>query len=236
MKFLKSLTLITALVALTFAAPALAAGGKGSTASNGMLNHVFRTTSYTAPTNVYVGLMSVCPTTGNNGTELSGNGYTRSGGIAKGDASWTYTAATFIGASAIVNAASISFPAASTSAWTVNCFGVYDASSGGNLLYWGPLTGAPITVSVGATASFAIGQLSITEARISPKTLEELLEGGATAANGTMFPCHTPSLVSLPTRCDFSSGRVECRAGNVIRIDLRQAFDGDVAFSMRKAG
>ena len=150
------------------ASPALAAGGKASTASNGMLNHIFRTTSYTAPTNVYVGLMSACPTTGNYGTELSGNGYTRSSGIAKGDSSWTYTASTFIAASTITNAAAISFPAASGSAWTVNCFGIYDASSGGNLLYWGPVTGAPVTVSVGATASFAIGQLTGTEAALLP--------------------------------------------------------------------
>lgn len=158
-----SLRTVVLMASLFVAATAYAAGGKASTASNGLLQHTFRTTSYTAPSNVYVGLMSVCPTTGNNGTELSGNGYTRSAAIAKGDASWTYTAATFIGASTITNAAAVSFPAAVTSAWTVNCFGVYDASSAGNLLYWGPVTGAPVTVSVGATASFAIGQLSITE-------------------------------------------------------------------------
>jgi hypothetical protein len=149
-------------LALAVALPALA-GGKASTASNGILNHVFRTTSYTAPANTYIGLLSTCPTTGNNGTELTGNGYTRSSGIAKADASWTYTASTFIAASSIVNAAAISFPAATGVAWTVNCFGVYDASSAGNLLYWGSVTGAPVTVSVGATASFAIGQLTITE-------------------------------------------------------------------------
>lgn len=151
--------------AVLFAVPTFAAGGKASTASNGMLNHVFRTTSYTAPANVYVGLLSTCPTTGNVGTELSGNGYTRSSGIAKADASWTYTAATFIGAATITNAGAISFPAATGLAWTVNCFGVYASSTVGaaDLLYWGPVTGSPVTVSVGATASFAIGQLSITE-------------------------------------------------------------------------
>lgn len=158
-RFLRTFTVA---VALAFALPALA-GGKAATASNGILNHVFRTTSYTAPTNVYVGLLSTCPTAGNNGTELTGNGYTRSSAIAKADASWTYTAATFIAAATIVNAAAISFPAAATNPWTVNCFGVYDASSAGNLLYWGSVTGAPVTVSVGATASFAIGQLTITE-------------------------------------------------------------------------
>jgi hypothetical protein len=158
-RIFRSLTLAAALLVATVAV----AGGKASTASNGILNHVFRTTSYTAPANTYIGLLSTCPTTGNNGTELSGNGYTRSAGISKADASWNYTAATFIAASTVKNAAAISFPAASGSAWTVNCFGVYDASSAGNLLYWGAVTGAPVTVSVGATASFAIDQLTITE-------------------------------------------------------------------------
>ncbi len=152
------------LVLVTIPLVALAAGGKHYTASNGVLNHVFRTTSYTAPTNTYIGLLSTCPTTSSLGTELSGNGYTRSSAIAKADASWTYTAATSSNStSTITNAAAISFPTVTGSSWTVNCFGVYDASSSGNLLYFGPVTGAPVTVTVGATASFAIGQLSITE-------------------------------------------------------------------------
>ena len=142
----------------------LAAGGKHYTASNAVLNHVFRTTSYTAPTNVYIGLFSTCPTTSTLGTELSGNGYTRSSGIAKGDSSWTYTAATSSNStSTITNANAISFPTVTTSSWSVSCFGVFDASSAGNLLYFGPVTGAPVTVSVGATASFASSQLQISE-------------------------------------------------------------------------
>lgn len=152
------------LFALLIAVPLVGlAGGKAYTASNGVLNHIFRTTSYTAPSNTYIGLFSTCPTTGNTGTELSGNGYTRSAAIAKADASWTYTAASFIGAATIVNASAVTFPTVTSNAWTVTCFGVFDASSTGNLLYWGAVTSAPVTVSVGATASFAIGQLSITE-------------------------------------------------------------------------
>jgi hypothetical protein len=180
-------SLVVAL-ALAIAIPLVAfAGGKASTASNGMLNHQFRTTSYTAPSNTYVGLFSTCPTTGNNGTELSGNGYYRSVAISKADASWNYTAATFISAATITNASTVTFPAVATSSWTVNCFGVYDqggpasacvgsgnpwscctgagagATCGGNLLYWGSVTGAPVTVGVGVVASFAATALTITE-------------------------------------------------------------------------
>lgn len=141
----------------------MGAGGAAAPISNGIFNSFFRTTAYSAPANTYTGLLSTCPTTGNFGTELSGNGYTRSAAIAKADASWTYTAATFIGASTISNASSISFPTVTTTNWTVNCFGQYDATSAGNLLYWGPVTGSPVTVTVGATASFSAGSLTFTE-------------------------------------------------------------------------
>ena len=153
------------LIALLVAVPLLAfgAGGKAYTLSNGVLNTFFRTTALSAPANTYVGLFSVCPTTGNTGTELTGNGYTRSSAQAKADATWTYTAATFIGPATIKNTNSIAFPTATTNPWTANCFGIWDASTSGNLLVWGPITGAPVTISVGATASFAALSLTITD-------------------------------------------------------------------------
>jgi hypothetical protein len=140
------------------------AGGKAYTMSNGIFNTFFRTTAYGAPATSYVGLFSTAPTGGNLGTELTigTNGYARVG-IAKGDANWTYTAATFIGPSQIANTAVVTFPTVVTASWTVNAFGVWDASSAGNLLYWGPVTGAPLTVGVGAVASFAALALVLTE-------------------------------------------------------------------------
>jgi hypothetical protein len=158
---------------------ALGAGGKAYVASNGLLQHVFRSTSYSAPANTYVGLFSTCPYAGFLGTELTSGtsaGYTRTAAIAKGDSSWSYTAATYIGAATIANTGAIAFPqnSSGTTAWVgACCFGVFDAPSAGNLLYWGPLTGptqggsgtctSPIVVGAGATASFAVGQLTITE-------------------------------------------------------------------------
>jgi hypothetical protein len=139
-------------------------GGKAYTLSNSLLNHIFRTTAYTQPGTLYVGLFSTVPTTGNLGTELTIGqyGYARVG-VGTADADWNYTAATFIAASTVKNAAAITFAAVTSVAWTVNGFGIWDASTAGNLLYWGSVTGAPVTVSVGATASFAIDQLTITE-------------------------------------------------------------------------
>jgi hypothetical protein len=144
---------------------ALGAGGKANTMSNAVFNTFFRTTAYGAPANVYPGLLSVCPTAGTVGTELTigTNGYARASAIAKGDASWTYTAATWVGPSQISNTAAIVFPTVATASWTVNCVGVYSASTGGVLLYWAPITGAPVTISVGAHAEFAADTLVLTE-------------------------------------------------------------------------
>ena len=50
-----------------------------------------------------------------------------------------------------------------TSGWgTVTHFGIFDASTNGNLLYWGALT-ASKTVAVGDSVSFGAGALVVTE-------------------------------------------------------------------------
>jgi hypothetical protein len=63
------------------------------------------------------------------------------------------------------NNAAVAFPAA-TADWnngqTIGYFAIYDAATGGNLLYWAALT-TPRAVTNGATASFAAGALTVTE-------------------------------------------------------------------------
>jgi hypothetical protein len=141
------------------------ASGKGYIAANGFINHLFKSSSYTAPSNTYVGLLTTCPAGSPNftsvGTEMSGSSYTRSGAVAA-NTGWTYTAATSSAAAQVANAGTISFPQASGT-WSVNCFGVYDNSSGGNLLYWGPLNNAPVSVGANSVASFGVGALILSE-------------------------------------------------------------------------
>lgn len=62
---------------------------------------------------------------------------------------------------AIANDGAITFPTASASWGTVTHFGVFDASTAGNLLYWGALTTSK-AVGSGDTASFAVGELDVT--------------------------------------------------------------------------
>lgn len=130
---------------------------------NKILDHVLRATAYTAPANVYVGLLTAAPNDTGGGTEVSGGSYARVA-VASGTSSWNNTQGNTTGASSgtdgtVENAASINFPTPSAGWGTVTHFAVYDASSGGNLLFYAALT-ASKTINSGDTVSFAAGALS----------------------------------------------------------------------------
>lgn len=117
---------------------------------NALINATLRNTSYTSPATVYVGLFTSDPTDAGSGTEVSGGSYARK-------------AATFgspsNGASSISSA--IEFDQATGSWGTVTHFGIYDASTSGNLLYHGALTVSK-TIDTGDVFKFASGALSVT--------------------------------------------------------------------------
>lgn len=117
---------------------------------NAIVNATLRNTSYTSPAAVYVALFTTDPTDAGSGTEVSGGSYARQ-------------EATFGAPSngASTTSADISFPQATGSWGTVTHFGVYDASSTGNLLYHGALT-ASKTIETGDIFKIASGSLTIT--------------------------------------------------------------------------
>jgi hypothetical protein len=99
---------------------------------NLVLTWLFTNSSATRPTAWYVGLFTAAPSDTGGGTEVTGNAYAR---VVTGTISGTGTATTFS------NAAAIEFAAASGGNWgTIGWAGVFDASTGGNLLAWAPLT------------------------------------------------------------------------------------------------
>lgn len=120
---------------------------------NKLLDHVLRNTAYTPPATVYVGLFTVAPSDAGGGTEVpSTNAYARQ-------------AATFAAASggSTSNSVAITFPTATPAGWnTVTHFGIFDASSGGNLLRWGALVPSK-TIGVGDALTIPIGNLVCTE-------------------------------------------------------------------------
>lgn len=115
-----------------------------------VLQYVFTTGSVTRPTAWYVGLFTADPTdTGAGATEISGNGYAR-------------VAATFTvsGATATTSAA-VEFAAATGSWGTVSHIGIFDASSGGNLIAHSALT-ASKAIGTGDVFRIPTNDLDIT--------------------------------------------------------------------------
>ena len=117
---------------------------------NALINATLRNTSYTSPSTVYVALFTSDPTDAGSGTECSGGAYARQ--------SATFGAPSD-GASSI--SADVEFPQA-TGAWgTITHFGIFDASSSGNLLYHGALTSSK-TIATGDVLKITSSNLTVT--------------------------------------------------------------------------
>ena len=119
---------------------------------NEILDHILGTGAYTMPSSVYVGLAVATFNDDNSGTELTGNGYAR-------------VAATFNAAASGTadNDAAIEFSAATASWGTVSHFGLFDASTGGNLLIHGAFTTAKL-IDSGDILKISAGDLDISAA------------------------------------------------------------------------
>lgn len=131
---------------------------------NKLIDHLLRATAYTAPANTYVGLLTAAPSDAGGGTEVSGGSYARVS-VASGTSAWTATQGGTSGASSgtggtTSNAATINFATPSAGWGTVTHFGVYDASTGGNLLFYGALTASKV-INSGDSVSFAAGALTL---------------------------------------------------------------------------
>lgn len=98
---------------------------------NAILDHLLGGPVYTRPDTVYAALFTAAPGDANTGTEVTGTGYARVA-IANVSANWNAASG-----GTKTNATRIVWPAAGGSWGTVVAFGLYDALSGGNLLYHG---------------------------------------------------------------------------------------------------
>ena len=133
---------------------------------NKIIDHILRGTPYTAPSgNVCIALMTTTPSDTGGGTEVSGGNYARAN-VAASLAGWTGTqggpGAVSSGTSGFANNAStITFNTPTANWGVVNGFGMFDAFTGGNLLFYGALT-IPKTINNGDSApSFAANTLCI---------------------------------------------------------------------------
>jgi hypothetical protein len=107
---------------------------------------------------VYLAFFSAAPTDAGGGTEISGNNYSRT--------SITNDGTNFSAAASGVktNAAQFNGPVYSGTTATHVAWALFDASSGGNMLYWGDLAAQDQKAYlVNDQPIVAAGQLSITE-------------------------------------------------------------------------
>lgn len=122
---------------------------KSTYLANKIIKHVLGEASYTMPTNVYLALYQTNPTVADVGSEVSGGSYARqelSFATAVDGAKTSNTSETFT-----------NMPATTVTHW-----GIRDASSGGNLLYFGAFD-LPIQLNAGNSLPIASGDIVIGE-------------------------------------------------------------------------
>lgn len=125
-----------------------------------------------APPTYYFGLLKAMPTDSTAGTEHSGGSYARQGLLASlvnfsgTQSAGSTTASTGTDGTIEINADMLFAGMPDTSISGTNGtvgFGIWDAITGGSLLEYAAITGAPILASAGATLKFSAGALTIQE-------------------------------------------------------------------------
>lgn len=166
-----------------------------------IINHVLRNTAYTSPgTSVYVSLHTADPTDAGSGTEVSGTSYARIQVTA-----WDVPASR-----ATQNTNAITWSAAGSNWGTVTHIGIWDASTVGNLLFYGALTTSKAVPS-GVTFSIAAGDLDVSltgafSTYLGNALLSHVLRNTAYTSPGTSIyvSLHTVTLTAAMTETEVS--------------------------------
>jgi hypothetical protein len=124
--------------------------------ADAVLNEVLRNIEYAQASTVYVALFTSPTDKNGGGTEVSGGGYARQpvtfGAPGAG-----------INGRKVANSADVTFPVATAPWGTITHCAIFDAATGGNMLYQGALE-ASKAIDTGDQLKFATGDLSIEEA------------------------------------------------------------------------
>lgn len=133
---------------------------------NKIIDQLFRGQTAPVTSTLYVGLLTSSPSDAGGGSEVSGGSYARVA-VSSSLANWagTQSAGSTTASSGTggqtSNNTPVTFPTPSAGWGNVTHFGIYDAASGGNLLFWGTLTIAK-TINQSDTVTFPTASLSIT--------------------------------------------------------------------------
>ena len=120
---------------------------------NKILDHICATTSYTAPSAVYLGLSTGDFTdTGSGASELSGSNYSRKAVVFAAAAS-----------GATSNTSKVDFDPASGNWGSISHWGIFDAAASGNILLSGSFSSAK-TIETNDVLRISSGDLDLTAA------------------------------------------------------------------------
>lgn len=132
-------------------------GSKANYLENKVLDSVLGNQSFPANSTVYVALFTITPSDAGGGTEVTGGSYAR---VAVANNLTNFPAASGGSKS---NGTDVTFVEATANWGTIVAFGIFDAASGGNLLYWGAVSPNK-TINTGMQFRFpASTGLTITE-------------------------------------------------------------------------
>ena len=132
-------------------------GSKADYLENKLLDAVLGGPAFSLPANVYIALFTTIPNeAGAGGVEVTGGSYTRAVVVSNAT---NFPAAS---GSSKANGTEITFPQASADWGLIVAAGVFDALSGGNMLYIGTLTNNK-QIDSGDTAKFPAGSITVTE-------------------------------------------------------------------------
>ena len=121
---------------------------------NKVLDQLFGATAYTAPATLHFELFTQAPSDAVGGAPVSGNGYARAS-YANTPSNWPNAAN-----GTKSNASQITFPAATGNWGAVVAIGIFDAPSGGQLLFWTTIPSRQVVS--GDVPRFAAGGVTIT--------------------------------------------------------------------------
>lgn len=133
---------------------------------NKLIDQLFRNQAYTFPTVLAIGLFTANPTDAGGGTEVAGGAYARVAlnpsltNWAGTQGAGTQVASTGTSGTTSNNAV-IQFAAPTANWGVITGIGIFDATTGGNMLFWAPLQANKTVNSGDAAPSFAAAALSI---------------------------------------------------------------------------
>lgn len=140
--------------------PMMGGSGFSQYAEAKIIDHANAKTSWTIPAGSFVALCTVTPTSTSTGSSITEGSYT---GYARATMAGNWTAATAATPSVGVNTATVTFAACTGGTSTIIAFALCDASSAGNMIWWGTLTSTVIsTTQTPATIAAGAMQVSLT--------------------------------------------------------------------------